>query len=77
MYVLQFSIILWFTDARVYFNRSSYTITEGEGQLEICVAIDEELGVTVDIALFSQDDTAEGTCHCMNKPIELVGNWKW
>jgi hypothetical protein len=34
------------------------------------VIIDEdpELGVTVDVALSSQDDTAKGTCHRMNNP---------
>ena len=44
----------------MYFDQSSYTITEGEGPLEVCVAIDEELGVTVDITLSSKDSTAKG-----------------
>ena len=48
-------------DVRVYFDQSSYTIAEGEGALEVCVAIDEELGVPVHVALSSQDGTAKGS----------------
>lgn len=44
----------------MYFDQSSYTVAEGEGPLEVCVAIDGALGVTVDVNLSSQDGTAEG-----------------
>ena len=48
-------------DVRVYFDQSSYTVAEGEGELEVCVAIDKELGVPVHVNLFSQDSTAKGS----------------
>ena len=49
------------SDVTVYFNQSSYTISEGEGPLEVCVAIDEEVGINLHVALSSQDGTAKGT----------------
>ena len=58
---------MFFADARVYFDQSSYTVAEGEGPLEVCVAIDDELGVTINITLSSQDSTAKGINYSMDR----------
>ena len=47
-------------DPTAQFTQSSYTVGEGEGQLEVCTAIDLELEVTVPVAVSSQGNTA----HC-------------